>query len=96
MTSCSSPFASWSKSLDGIGGGRYRELRQTCDRVEQELAPLFHSGPCCLIGDLVLPLEALRPETVTEAGSKATNLATIARFVKLPIPPGFATHLLCL
>ena len=72
------------------GDGRYQELRQACDRVEQELLPLFHAGPCCLIGDLVLPLEALRSETVTEAGSKATNLATIARFVKLPVPPGFA------
>jgi pyruvate,water dikinase len=78
------------RALDGIGGGRYRNLLKACDRVEQELLPLFHSGPCCLIGDLVLPLEALRPETVTEAGSKATNLATIARFVKLPVPPGFA------
>ena len=68
----------------------HRNLLQACQRVEQELLPLFHSGPCCLIGDLVLPLEALRPETVTEAGSKATNLATIARFVKLPVPPGFA------
>ncbi len=78
------------ESLDGLGRGRYHELQSACHRVEQELALLFHSGPCCLIGDLVLPLEALRPETVQEAGGKATNLATIARFVKLPIPPGFA------
>ncbi len=78
------------QSLDGLGGGRYHALRSACDRVEQALALLFHAGPCCLIGDLVLPLEALRPETVLEAGGKATNLATIARFVKLPIPPGFA------
>ena len=78
------------QALDGMGGGRYQALRPACDRVEQELLPLFHAGPCCLIGDLVLPLEALRSETVTEAGSKATNLATIARFVKLPVPPGFA------
>ena len=78
------------QALDGMGGGRHRNLLKACKRVEQELLPLFHSGPCCLIGDLVLPLEALRPETVTEAGSKATNLATIARFVKLPVPPGFA------
>ncbi len=78
------------QALDGMGGGRHRSLLKACERIEQELLPLFHSGPCCLIGDLVLPLEALRPETVTEAGSKATNLATIARFVKLPVPPGFA------
>ncbi len=77
-------------SLDGLGGGRYRELQSACDRVEQDLGLLFHSGPVCLIGDLVLPLEALRPETMQEAGGKATNLATIARFVKLPVPPGFA------
>jgi pyruvate, water dikinase len=78
------------EALDGLGGGRYEELHQACDRVEQELRLLFHAGPCCLIGDLVLPLEALRSETITEAGSKATNLATIARFVKLPVPSGFA------
>ena len=78
------------QALNGMGEGRYHKLLEACDRLEQELLPLFHSGPCCLIGDLVLPLEALRPETVTEAGSKATNLATIARFVKLPVPPGFA------
>jgi len=77
-------------SLIGMGGGRYRDLTAAVSRVEQDLALLFHSGPVCLIGDLVLPLEALRPETMQEAGGKATNLATIARFVKLPIPPGFA------
>ena len=78
------------QALDGMGKGRYHKLLKACDQVEQELLPLFHSGPCCLIGDLVLPLEALRPETFTEAGGKATNLATIARFIKLPVPPGFA------
>jgi pyruvate, water dikinase len=78
------------QALDGLGGGRYRALDQACHRIEQDLAPLFYAGSCCLIGDLVLPLEALRSETVQEAGSKATNLATIARFVKLPVPPGFA------
>ncbi len=77
-------------ALDDMGGGRYRELAQSCQRVEEALALAFEAGPICLIGDLVLPLEALRPETMVEAGGKATNLATIARFVKLPIPPGFA------
>ena len=51
------------QALDGMGKGRYHKLLQVCEQVEQELLPLFHSGPCCLIGDLVLPLEALRPET---------------------------------
>ncbi len=78
------------QALDELGGGRYGQLEQACQRVEEELALAFEAGPTCLIGDLVLPLEALRPETMMEAGGKATNLATIARFLKLPIPPGFA------
>ena len=78
------------QALDELGGGRYQDLQQACQRLADELALSFEAGPTCLIGDLVLPLEALRPETMLEAGGKATNLATIARFLKLPIPPGFA------
>ncbi|MGQ9920026.1 MAG: PEP/pyruvate-binding domain-containing protein [Desulfobacca sp.] len=78
------------RALDELGDGPYRDLQPACQRVAAELALSFEAGPTCLIGDLVLPLEALRPETMMEAGGKATNLATIARFLKLPIPPGFA------
>mgnify|MGYP005846104181 CR=1 FL=1 len=78
------------RALDELGDGSYRDLQPACQRVAAELALSFEAGPTCLIGDLVLPLEALRPETMLEAGGKATNLATIARFLKLPIPPGFA------
>lgn len=78
------------QALRELAAGRYGELAAACDRVELEVALAFETGPTCLIGDLVLPLEALRPETMLEAGGKATNLATIARFLKLPIPPGFA------
>lgn len=78
------------KSLNDLGEGRYQELEKACDRVAQDVALSFEAGPICLIGDVVLPLEALRPETMQEAGGKATNLATIHRFLKLPIPPGFA------
>jgi hypothetical protein len=43
------------QALNGMGGGYHRNLLKACERVEQNCC-LIHSGPCCLIGDLVLPL----------------------------------------
>ena len=40
-------------------------------------------------GELVLPLEALGPDQANLAGSKATNLALIHKYLDAPIPPGF-------
>jgi pyruvate,water dikinase len=77
------------QALNGLGGGIYADLVSACDHVDQAIFPLFHYGPCCLIGDLVLPLEALTPESSREAGGKATNLATMGNIVGLPIPAGF-------
>ena len=59
------------------------------DRLAQEIAPLYYPPPHCLMGPLVLPLEALSAASYGEAGGKATNLALMARRVGLPVPPGF-------
>ncbi len=77
------------EALDHMGGGRYAALAGVVARLGQEIAPLYYPSPHCLMGPLVLPLEALSPASYGEAGAKATNLALMARRVGLPIPPGF-------
>ncbi len=77
------------QALDGLGGGRYAELSSVCDQLEKAIAPHLHYGPCCRLGDLVLPLEAVTPDMVRETGSKAMNLAIIGNVLEMPVPPGF-------
>jgi pyruvate,water dikinase len=77
------------EALDRMGGGRYRPLMGVVERLAQEVAPLYYPPPHCLMGPLVLPLEALSAASYRDAGGKATNLALMARGAGLPIPPGF-------
>jgi pyruvate, water dikinase len=77
------------ESLDGIGGGAYGDLVKVCDRLAREIALLYYPAPFCLTGPLVAPLESLGPESYSDAGGKATNLALLASGLDLPIPPGF-------
>ena len=77
------------KALNGLAPGKYAELSRVYDRIAQEIVPIFAAVPPPPVGALVLPLEALGPDMVKVAGSKATNLATIHKYLDAPIPPGF-------
>jgi len=77
------------EALNGIARGKYGELAAVCDRIDREVAPTFNREPSPPAGDLVLPLEALRPDMVSVAGGKATNLATIHNALGIPTPQGF-------
>jgi pyruvate,water dikinase len=77
------------KALNGLAPGKYEELSLVTDRIAQEITPMFTDEPPPPVGALVLPLEALGPDMVKVAGSKATNLAIIHKFLGAPIPPGF-------
>jgi pyruvate,water dikinase len=77
------------EALDGMGRGRYGPLVGVVARLAQEIAPLYYPPPHCLMGPLVLPLEALSAASYSEAGGKATNLALMARRVGLQVPQGF-------
>ncbi len=77
------------KALNGLAPGKYEELSRVSDRIAQEIAPIFADEPLLPVGKLVLPLEALSPDMVKVAGSKATNLASIHTYLDAPIPPGF-------
>jgi len=77
------------EALNGISRGKYRELSAVCERIDQEVARIFNLAPSRPVGDLVVPLEALRPDMVSVAGGKATNLATIQNALGIPIPQGF-------
>ena len=77
------------EALNGLAPGKYAELSRVSDRIAQEIAPIFASEPPPPVGELVLPLEALSPDMVKVAGSKATNLAIIHKNLDAPIPPGF-------
>jgi len=77
------------EALNGISREKYRELPAVCERIDEEVARIFNLAPSPPAGDLVLPLEALRPDMVSVAGGKATNLATIHTALGIPIPAGF-------
>ncbi|RJR45291.1 MAG: hypothetical protein C4567_03505 [Deltaproteobacteria bacterium] len=77
------------EALNGLAPGKYEELSRVSDRIAQEIAPIFAAEPPPPVGELVLPLEALDPDLVKVAGSKATNLAAIHKYLDAPIPPGF-------
>lgn len=77
------------EALNGLAPGKYAELSRVSDGIAQEIAPIFASEPPPAVGELVLPLEALGPDMVKVAGSKATNLAIIHKYLDAPIPPGF-------
>jgi pyruvate, water dikinase len=77
------------EALNGIAKGRYAGLSEVCDRINEEVAHIVNPRCSSPAGDLVLPFEALSPEMVTLAGSKATNLATLHHALGLPIPQGF-------
>jgi pyruvate, water dikinase len=76
-------------ALNGLAPGKYAELPRVYDRIARGITPIFASEPPPPAGELVLPLEALSPDMVKVAGSKATNLATIHKYLDAPIPPGF-------
>ncbi len=77
------------EALNGLAPGKYAELPRVYDQIARKIAPVFASEPPPPVGDLVLPLEALSLDMVQVAGSKATNLATIHKYMDAPIPPGF-------
>ena len=77
------------EALNGLAPGNYADLSRVYDRIAQDIAPIFASEPPLPLGELVLPLEALSPDMVKVAGSKATNLAVIHKYLEAPIPPGF-------
>src|SRR3989339_820969 len=69
------------EALNGLAPGKYAELSQVSDRISQEIAPFFAPSPPPPLGEVVLPLEALSPDMVKVAGSKATNLAIIHKYL---------------
>ncbi len=77
------------EALNGVTAGKYGELTRVYERIDQEVASLLASQPRRHEGELVMPLEALGPDMLKVAGTKAANLATINKFLGAPIPPGF-------
>jgi len=77
------------EALSSLAGGRYSELAGVCSNLDARAERLFDESPVYPAGDLVLSLEALKPDLVSMAGSKATNLATAGNALGLPIPQGF-------
>jgi len=76
------------EALTGLAKGKYAELSDICQRIGDEIGPLFRPGPFPA-QDLVIPIEALTPEMIESAGAKATNLARIRNDLGVPIPNGF-------
>lgn len=77
------------EALNCLAPGKYQELFRVYERLHREIMAGFTSPSLPAGGELVLPLEALGPEMVMMAGSKAVNLAIMQNVLSAPIPPGF-------
>lgn len=76
-------------ALQTLSDGRYSELSNACNRIDEEIAPIFDTHSSGRHDHMVLPFEALTQEMADLAGTKATNLASIGNLLGLPVPQGF-------
>jgi pyruvate,water dikinase len=76
------------RHLNQISGGKYRDLGPAFDQIRLKIDDALSAGVAGEDGMLVLPLSAIEPDMTYLAGSKAANLARIAR-AGVPVCPGF-------
>ncbi len=76
------------RHLNYISGGRYPQLENAFHRIRSEIDQILEEGGGERGGVVILPLEDLEPGEAHLAGSKASNLAELAR-AGLPVPEGF-------
>jgi len=78
------------EDLNALTGAKFLDLFEAVEKV----GPEIRQGPETKKGipqtRLVLPLERIGQEKVSEVGGKAANLGEILNRVKLPVPRGFA------
>ncbi|MBU1276405.1 MAG: pyruvate, phosphate dikinase [Proteobacteria bacterium] len=76
------------RHLNHISGGRYPQLEGAFHRIRADIDQILEEGGGSRSGVIILPLEDLEQGESHLAGSKASNLAELAR-AGLPVPPGF-------
>ena len=78
------------QALDGMGGGRHRNLLKACDRVEQNCCPCFIPDPAAssVIWSCLWTPSALRPSP--RPAVRPPTSPPLPDYLKLPVPPGFA------
>lgn len=76
------------RHLNYISGGRYPQLEDAFHRIRAEVDQILEEGGGARSGVLILPLPELESGEAHLAGSKASNLAELAR-AGLPVPEGF-------
>jgi pyruvate, water dikinase len=78
------------EDLNALTGAKYPDLFEAVEKVGQEIFQGLERKKPLAPTALVLPLEQIGQEQVTEVGGKAANLGEILNRVHLPVPPGFA------
>ena len=78
------------EDLNALTGAKYVELFHSAERISESVLSELRKKKKVEQSSLVLPLETLSLDNITEVGGKAANLGEIYNRVNLPVPQGFA------
>ncbi len=81
---------SLAEALNGLGGGRYRDLLDAVDRVLAEVENVLNRRREIPVAPLVIFFDDLDATRADSVGGKNANLAEVRNKLGLPVPPGFA------
>lgn len=76
-------------TLNTLSVGRFKGLPDVCRAIDAEVAASVIPRPISTSGEMILPLECVRPDMLGIAGAKAVNLAVMKNMLNLPVPDGF-------
>ena len=87
-------WSKWSvdiaEDLNALTGAKYPELFEAVEKVSLDIKQGLDRKKSLAPTPLVLPLDQIAQEHISEVGGKAANLGEILNRVKLPVPGGFA------
>ena len=78
------------EDLNALSGGEYPRLFDAAEKIGTTILKDFEQKKKIDKTNLVIPLEMLSQDNVSEVGGKAANLGEVYNRVSLPVPQGFA------
>lgn len=78
------------EDLNSLTGAKYVELFRAAEEISDAVLSELRKKKKVEPTSLVLPLEMLSLDNISEVGGKAANLGEVYNRISLPVPPGFA------
>lgn len=80
------------EDLSRVCPSRYSDLRLFYQKIDAYIQFMLTAKGGSSLPPWTMPLSAISTDAETHVGGKALNLATIARELHLPVPPGFVVN----